>query len=209
LPFIHAPIRRLLICVLVFGGWLAGAQAGAAQSSPSPRLGPEGSVGAHVGASLGVGTLKGAISPQVGGRAGVDLLPWLRAGGEGTVVLNASRLVRDDSPHATELTLGYGGVFLDMGRPSAGSSGPWSAGFLVGAGTARIRSPSLGSELDSRNFFLLEPSVARRLRLRGPLMAEGRLAYRLPLNAQPMVGVRPGDLRGGSVRITLFMVRSP
>ena len=188
---------------------MAGAQGGAAQSSPSPRLGPEGSVGVHVGASLGVGTLKGAISPQVGGRAGVDLLCWLRAGGEGTVVLNASRLARDESPHGTEVTLGYGGVFLEMNRPSAGNSSPWAAGFLVGAGTARIRSPSLGSELDSRNFFLLEPSVARRLPLRGPLMAEGRLAYRLPLNAQPMVGVRPGDLRGGSLRITLFMVRSP
>jgi hypothetical protein len=209
LPFIRAPIHRFLACALVFGGWLAGAQAGAAQSSPSPQLGPEGSVGAHVGASLGVGTLKGVISPQVGGRAGVDLLPWLRAGGEGNVVLNASRLARDESPHGTELTLGYGGVFLEMVRPSAGSSGPWSTGILVGAGTARIRSPSLGSELDSRNFFLLEPSVARRLRLRGPLVAEGRLAYRLPLGPEPMVGVRPGDLRGGSLRITLFLVRSP
>jgi hypothetical protein len=187
---------------------MAGAQAGEGQS-PSPRLGPEGSVGAHVGASLGLGTLKGAISPQLGGRAGLDLLPWMRAGGEGTVVLNASRLARDESSDGTELTLGYGGIFLEMGHPSAGNSGPWSAGVLVGAGTARIRSPSLGSELDSRNFFLLEPSVARRVRLRGPLMAEGRLAYRLPLNAEPMVGVRPADLRGGSFRITLFMVRSP
>jgi len=189
---------------------MAGAQAGEGQSSPSsPRLGPEGSVGAHVGASLGLGTLKGAVSPQVGGRAGVDLLPWLRAGGEGTVVLNASRLARDESPDGTELTLGYGGVFVEMGRPSAGSADPWSAGFVLGAGTARIRSPSLGSELDSRNFFLLEPSVARRLRLRGPLVAEGRLAYRLPLNAEPMVGVQPADLRGGSFRMTLFLVRSP
>jgi hypothetical protein len=209
LPPIRAPIPRLVTCVLVLGGWMAGAQAGEGQSSPSPRLGPEGSVGAHVGASLGLGTLKGAVSPQVGGRAGVDLLPWLRAGGEGTVVLNASRLARDESPDGTELTLGYGGVFVEMGRPSAGSAGPWSAGFVLGAGTARIRSPSLGSELDSRNFFLLEPSVARRLRLRGPLVAEGRLAYRLPLNAEPMVGVQAADLRGGSFRMTLFLVRSP
>ena len=205
----RAQLPRILSLGLLLGGWLCSAASIAGQAPPNPRLGPEGSVGALVGASLGVGMLKGTLSPQLGGRVGVDLLSWLRAGGEGTVVLNAPRVLRDESPDATELRLGYGGVFLELSPTSVGSVSPWSAGILLGAGTARIRSASLGSELDSRNFFLAEPSVARHFRLRGPLVAETRLAYRLPLNARPLLGVRPADLRGGSLRLTLYLIRSP
>ncbi len=159
--------------------------------------------------TLGAGTLKGTLSPQVGGRAGVDLLPWLQAGGEGVVVLDAPRVSRDEAPDRSELRLGYGGVFVEMGRPSLTARDPWSAGVLLGAGTARIRSPTLGSELDSRNFFLVEPSLSRSFRSVGPLRTGARVAYRLPLNPRPLVGVQPRDLRGLSLRLTLSLERAP
>lgn len=209
MPSIRNHFSRILPLSLHLVGWLCSATSVVGQAPPSPRLGPEGNVGAHMGAFLGVGTLKGILSPQLGGRIGVDLSPWLRVGGEGTVVLDAPRVLPEDTPDATELSLGYGGVFLELSPASVGSANLWSAGILLGAGTARIRSARLGSELDSRNFFLAEPSVARHLRLRGPLVGETRLAYRIPLNARPPLGVRPADLRGASLRITLYLVRSP
>lgn len=206
------PTRTLLphpgLALALSGFWIAGTCPGAAQT-PAPTLGPDGSVGARVGTSVGFGTVKGRIGPQAGGRVAVDLLPWLRAGGEGTVLLDGPRVSPDDAPDDSELRLGYGGIFLELGRRRLEGADPWSLGLLLGAGMARIRSPTLGSELDSQNFFLLEPSLARQIRLRGPILVEGRMAYRLPLNAQPMVGIRPGDLRGGSVRLALSLVRSP
>jgi hypothetical protein len=208
LPSTRTLLPRLVLVLALFGSWIAGACPGAAQTS-APALGPDGSVGARVGTWVGLGTVKGRIGPQAGGRVAIDLLPWLRAGGEGMVILDGPRVSPGDAPDDSELRLGYGGVLLEVGRRRLEGADPWSLGLLLGAGMARIRSPTLGSELDSQNFFLLEPSLARRIRLRGPVLVEGRMAYRLPLNAQPMVGVRPGDLRGGSVRLTLSLVRSP
>jgi hypothetical protein len=207
LPPLRPPLARHLPVLLLLACWVAGTPAAA--QSPSPRLGPDGRVGAHVGLALGMGTLKGALSPQVGGRVGVDLLPWLRAGGEGVVVLDAPRVSRDESPDRSELRLGYGGVFVEMGRPSMAEGDPWAAGLLLGTGTARIRSPALGSELDSRNFVLVEPSLARAFRPVGPLQTGARIAYRLPVNPRPLVGVQPRDLRGFSFRLTLSLERAP
>lgn len=206
-PFRISVLRPLPLLALL-GFWIAGVSPGAAQTT-GPRLGPDGSVGARFGTSVGLATVKGSIAPQAGGRLGVDLLPWLRAGGEGTFVLGTRPVASGDRSDEPELRLGYGGVFLEVARRRLDGDDPWAVGLLLGAATARIHSPILESDLDSQNFFLLEPSVSRRLRLRGPILLEGAVAYRFPLNAEPMVGVQPRDLRGGSVRLVLSLVRSP
>jgi hypothetical protein len=209
LRFTPSPSVLRLLCTLLLV-WTGGTVHAEAQPTPS-RLGlsEDGRVGARVGASLGIGTLKGDLAAQTGGRFALELLPWLRTGGEGTVILRAPRISADDAGERSELTLGYGGVFLEVGRRNRSPPDPWAMGFLLGAGTARIRSPLQESELDTRNFFLVEPSVAREARVAGPARLEGRLAYRLPLDARPLLGVRADDLRGVSLRLTLSLVRSP
>jgi hypothetical protein len=208
LPPILASIPPRLVGLPLVVLWALAAGPLLAQS-PSPGLGADGSVGARVGGSLGMGTLKKEVSVQAGARGGIDLLPWLRAGGEATLILNRPRVSPEGAATRTELGLGYGGIFLEVNRRALDGADPWAAAVLLGAGTARVRSPSLGSELDARTFFLLEPSLARQASLPGPLSVEGRLAYRVPLNAQPLVGVHPSDLRGVSIRLSLFLVRSP
>jgi len=175
----------------------------------APSLGAEGRVGGHVGASLGVATLNGAVQPQASFRAGLDLLPWLRVGGEGVFFLRAARLDPGSRTDPTELRLSYGGIYLEAAPPGDSDWQQWSSALLLASGTARSVLAELETQLESRNLLLVEPSLARRFFPGGRWSAEGRLAYRFPLTTQTVVGMSPGDLAGVSLRFTLFLVQPP
>jgi hypothetical protein len=166
----------------------------------------EGLVGGVVGGSAGVGVLQDAPVLVLHGRGLLQVTPRLRLGAEGVRIPTAARTSPPGSPDRSELVVGYGGIRGEW-RPSPDS--PWSAGLLLAAATARVRSPLLPSDLASRNFPLLEPGVSRRLSRVGPLQGGVTLSARLPLGGPALPGVQPGALRGATLSLSAEWVRDP
>lgn len=195
---------RFFTSLLLIGLWPAAA---AAQSGPS--LGADGTVGASAGVTAGLGTVKGSVVPVARGGAGVDLLPWLRIGGEGAIPLQAVRVSGTDATDRTELRIGYGGVRLDLRRRAEGMEDRWRVGLLLAAGTARVRSGFFGTDLATENFFAVEPVIHRTLGARGPFSLGGSLAYRFPFGVGGLPGVQRRDLGGATVGFTVEVARPP
>jgi hypothetical protein len=174
-------------------------------AAPAPSLGMRGGVGAFVRAGTGVTMLRGRTVGMARVGAFVDLTPSLRVGAEGSFALGGVRVSPDDSPDRSEVRLGYGGLRVEARR--AGSR--WVGGLLLGAGTARVDSPLLGTNLDTRNFFLVEPTLRWESLRSGWFRPGVSLAGRLPLDAPSLVGVSSGDLAGVSLEVSLQLNRPP
>jgi hypothetical protein len=171
---------------------------------PVPSLGPEGWVEGAILAGVGVTTLRGT-GVAVAHLAGqIALGPRLRIGAEAVLPLDGARLAAEGSSEGSAVYLGYGGARVEV-LPGASR---WTAGVLLGAGTARVRTPG-GSDLANRNFLVVEPGVRLSTGTLGPLRHGVALSGRIPLGSPALPGVRKGDLYGISISLTTEWVRDP
>ncbi len=193
---------------LALTGWLLAPPADLAAQNP-PSLGTDGVVAGEVRLAPSIGAVRGSGMPFLRATAAIHVSPWLSFGGEAAIPMGEVRTTAETSPDRSELTLRYGGVRVAMRRPSLGESDPWALSFLLGTGTARVTSSLLNTELGSDNFLILEPSVERRVSTFGPAELIGAAAYRIPIGAQPLPGVRPNQLRGASVSLSLSLRKNP
>lgn len=197
---LRTPLSLLIVLLL-------GATTGAAQDGPS--LGPDGEVGASLGLLPGVSSVTDRLVPVLGVSASLHLSPSLEVGGAGTMALRRVRVSPDDSPDRAELTLGYGGVLLRYhGPPGSGSNG-WSAGVLLGGGTARVQSALVGQEVGTDNFFVVEPSISYRWYLRSALTASLTAGYRFTPGSDALPEVAAGQLQGLILQGGLRLLRHP
>jgi len=172
---------------------------------PAPSLGPEGWVQGAILAGGGVTTIRGT-GVAVAHLAGqVALGPRLRIGAEAVLPLDGASLSAEGSSDGSALYLGYGGARVEV-LPGASH---WTAGVLLGAGTARVRTPGSGSNLADRNFLVVEPGVRLSTGTLGPLRHGIALSGRIPLGSPALPGVRKGDLYGVSISLTTEWVRDP
>jgi hypothetical protein len=181
----------------------------AAWAQGSPSLGSDGMVGAEARMGPGLTQLRGSVVPVARGMLALDLSSWFSLGGEAVLPLSEVRAAGPASPDRSELTLRYGGLRLALRRPDLGEADPWRLSLLLGTGTARVHSTLLDTELASDNFVVLEPALERRIGEFGPFLVDGLAAYRLPLGAENLPGVRASELGGASIAVTVSLVRNP
>ncbi|TVP57431.1 MAG: hypothetical protein EA351_05880 [Gemmatimonadales bacterium] len=189
------------------GSLLAPAPDLAAQNPPA--LGADGVVAGEVRLAPSIGAVRGSGMPFLRATAAIHVSPWLSFGGEAAVPMGEVRTTAETSPDRSELTLRYGGIRVGVRRPSLGEADPWALSFLLGTGTARVTSSLLNTELGADNFLIFEPAVERRVSTVGPVELRGAAAYRIPIGAEPLPGVRPSQLRGVSITLSLSLRKNP
>lgn len=186
---------------------LTGPAAVSAQVEPS--LGEEGEVGAAVSLRAGVTWVSRRSLPILGLGGTLRLSPSVELGGEAVLGLGAVELPPEASPEGFEMENSYGGAVLRW-RPAGDAAGlRWGWGMLLGAGSARIRSRRTEGPLVSENYFLVEPRVDLLARQDRALRFMAEVGYRIPLDADPLPGIQPSELRGPSVSVAVQYVRDP
>jgi hypothetical protein len=181
----------------------------AALPAQGPGLGPASEVGWAGGVRLGALHAVDRIVPM-GALSGVfRLSPRFEVGGEGVLALRSVRVSPDGSPDRSELSLGYGGLLLRYGLPPGNAARGIRPAALIGAGRARVESPLVETDIGSENFLLIEPSVEVFLPFAPRFRPTLNAGYRMVLGADDLPGVRPAQLRGVTLSLTLNLVRDP
>lgn len=172
-------------------------------------MGSEGEVGAAVSLRAGATWLGSRLLPVAALSGTLRLSSRLEIGGEGVIGLDAIRLSPEDSPDRSELTSGYGGVLIRW-RPAGDVPGVRLGGsILLGAGTARIRSPLAEATIVSENYFVLEPRVDVLVRQDRPVRFSASAGYRIATGADDLPGIRVSELRGPALSLAVQLVRDP
>ncbi len=196
-----------LLLLLVTGGPLVPTADLSGQSVPG--LGSDNEVGAIVSLRPAGSQVADRFMPMLGLGMALRLSSSLEIGGEGFLGLRRVGVSPQNSPEQSELAMGYGGLALRYGPGDASGLDGWRAGFLLGAGTARVRSRLVGAELDVDNFFVMEPSLEYRRGLGTILGIVVGGGYRITLGADPLPGVDSGDIQSFTLHLGLNLVRDP
>lgn len=180
-----------------------------AEGQSGPGLGEENEVGFAVAARFGVSWFGSRALPVAAVAGTLRFSPALEVGGEGVIGLSAIRLSPEDSPVRSELTSGYGGILIRW-RPSGDVPGVhWGGGILLGAGTARIRSPLAEGFIATENYLLLEPRVELLVRQDHALRFSAAAGYRITSGTEALPGIGATELRGFTLSAAIQLVRDP
>jgi hypothetical protein len=206
------PLASFLLVTLPAGG-IAQVQGESAatgtpaspERAPVPGLGSDRSVGAMLRFAAGATSLSGESVGMARLGAYLELTPHYRVGAEGIFGMGGVRTSPDDAPDQSEVHLGYGGIRFEV-RPW---TGPFTVGMLAGSGMARVESPLLGTNLDTRNFFLLEPSLRWEPLTDWRIRPGAGLSGRIPLGSPTLVGVGTRDLAGLTLELSFQVARMP
>ena len=76
---------------------------------------------------------------------------------------------------------------------------------LVGAGSAKVSLPIVGTELAADNFGVIEPEVFGELALRDFAQLRAQLGYRLVYGVEDLPQVGPEHLRGATFTLSLLL----
>lgn len=190
-------IRPLALALAAFGLLL-----------PTGSLRGQASTDAPAFAALEVSAMLTTLRGKAGIFAGAaGLLGW----GEGFAVGGAARIQGTDNTIATgspdsdlQLVTAYGGLLTQLSLP-VDAPGDLFVRVLLGAGSAKIRLPVVGTEIAADNFAVIEPEVVLLRGLAGPLRVGAGVGYRLVFGVEDLPGLGAGDLRGPSARIFLHI----
>lgn len=198
------PVALLVTLAALLAGW-----PGRAEGQEGPGLGGDSEVGFAVSARLGVSWLGTRGLPIAGIAGTLRFSPTLEVGGEGVIGLAAIRISPKTAPVRSELTSGYGGILIRW-RPAGDVSGArWGGSMLLGAGTARIRSPLQEGFIVTENYLLVEPRVELLARQDRTLRFSATAGYRITWGAEPLPGIGVRELRGFTLSAAIQLVRDP
>lgn len=198
------PVALLLTSLL-----LLAVRPASVEAQAGPALGEEGEVGFAISARVGVDWLGSRALPVLGIAGTLRFSQTLEVGGEGVIGLGAIRLSPESSPDRSELTSGYGGVLIRW-RPAGDVPGVhWGGGVLLGAGTARIRSPLTEGFIVTENYLVLEPRVELLVRQDRTLRFSAASGYRITSGADALPGIGVAELRGFTLTAAIQFVRDP
>ena len=201
MPRSIAPSGAVLALLIVGPAWLAG------QSQPS--LGEDGEVGATFSLRSGVTWVSDGALPIAAVSGTLRLSTTMELGGEAVLGLGAIRLSPKDAPDRSELDTGYGGLLVRW-RPAGDLPGlRWGGGLLLGAGSARIRSPLATATIVSENYFLIEPRFNLLARQDRSIRFAAEAGYRITLGFDAQPGIRLTELRGPALSLAAQYVRDP
>jgi len=180
-----------------------------ASGQTTPSLGPDGEVGGAIWVRPALSTAVNSTLPLLGLGAALRLSSRFELGGEGVMGLQHVEVSPATSPDRSELSFGYAGVHIRVFATSESLEDRLSGNLLVGAGTARIRSTLVGTEVATDNFAVFEPSLSYRFR--GPRGVQGAVGagYRFTLGSDPLPGVESGAIQGAVVSLAVILGRDP
>jgi len=163
---------------------------------------PEPRTQASVEASLIVSTVRESVT-TFAGLAGLLSLDGRFAFGAGGGLMLGSATVDGEGPGSDlDLRMAYAGLLVHL--TLFGSPDRYVAlRTLVGAGSAKIELPVVGSEIAADNFGVLVPEIVGSVPLAGPLQMGLGAGYRHVFGVDDLPNVAPGDLEGFSARIRL------
>ena len=103
-----------------------------------------------------------------------------------------------------ELAISYAGLQAEYRLAQARVTGI-GLRLLVGAGSAKVRLPIVGTELAADNFGVIEPEVVGELALRDFAQLRAQLGYRLVYGVEDLPQVGPEHLRGVTLTLSLLL----
>ena len=166
-------------------------------------------MGAALAVRSGVSWLSNEPLPIAALAGTLRLSTAFEVGGEGIFGLRRVRLTPEGPANGSEIGTGYGGILLRW-RPAGDAPGiRWAGGLLLGAGTARIRSPLAGTPVITENYFVLEPRIQLGVAQDRRLRFHGEAAYRIALTADPPTGIGTAELRGATLSLAVQYVHDP
>ena len=153
---------------------------------------PDQRVSARASVLYKVTRLAGGTHFLVGARAAVVFAGGLEIGGAGIKLIESVDISLGPG-NMLELRTGYGGITLSK---TSLLGGPVGAGILLGAGNAEVRSPPVGNQLGSDNFFVFEPELTLALPSWKAVRSSLGVGVRLVVGVDDLPNVRARDLRG-------------
>ena len=175
----------------------------------APGIGPDAKVGGTLGLQTGVLRVGSGLLPVLGFGGSLRLSPQVELGAEVVLSLGSVALAPEPPQGSGSLKLAHSGASLRW-RPAGDAPGArWGGSILFGAGTARVRSPLVVTEVAHSNFLLLEPRVHILIRQDRRFRGSVDAGYRLSLGASTLPGIPPAELRGPMVSLSLQFVRRP
>ena len=174
-----------------------------------PSLGPDGEVGGAIWVRPALSSAVNSTLPVLGLGAALRLTPRFELGGEAVIGLHPVRVSPPASPDRSELSLGYAGVHLRVFATSGFLEDRLSGNLLAGAGTARIRSALVGTDVATDNFAVFEPSLSWRIRAPRGVQGSVGAGYRFTFGSDPLPGVDPGAIQGVVVSVAVILRWDP
>ncbi|MEJ2203035.1 MAG: hypothetical protein P8170_02890 [Gemmatimonadota bacterium] len=189
----HPLIRSALLGVTVLGCLISPVVLRAQATEQIPAF-------AVLEASLTFSTLRGEASSFVGGTGLLSTGGRLAVGGAGWIQATDAAIPTGTQGSELELLVAYGGVAVQVALRDREPVGVFVRA-LLGAGSARVRLPVVGTEIAADNFGVVEPEVAILRHLPSIFSIGAGLGYRFVFGVEDLPGVRSGDLRGPVARL--------
>ncbi len=139
---------------------------------------------------------------MVGGDARIFFGTSLSLGGGGWALAKPLGISSVAGASDLELAISYAGVQSEYRLVQARVTGI-GLRLLVGAGSAKVSLPIVGTELAADNFGVIEPEVVGVFALRGYTELRVQLGYRLVYGVEDLPQVGPGHLRGATLTLSL------
>lgn len=141
---------------------------------------------------------------MVGGDARISFGNSFSLGGGGWALAKPVGISGIAGGSDLELTMSYAGVQSEYRLGKAGAAGI-GLRLLIGAGSAKVRLPIVGTELAADNFGLVEPEVAGFLPLHDFVQMRAHLGYRIVYGVEDLPQVDPEHLRGATLGLSLSL----
>jgi hypothetical protein len=102
------------------------------------------------------------------------------------------------------LTISYAGEQSEYRLARAGAGG-LGLRLLVGAGSAKVSLPIVGTELAADNFGVVEPEVDGVLSVGDFVQLRAQLGYRMVYGVEDLPQIDPKQLRGATLTLSLSL----
>jgi len=141
---------------------------------------------------------------MVGGDAQISFSTAFSLGGGGWTMTKPLALSGVANASDLELAVSYAGVQSEYRLWPALGAGI-GLRLLVGAGSARVSLPIVGTELAADNFGVVEPELVVVLRLRDFAALRAQAGYRFVYGVEDLPQVDPIHLRGATISLSLLL----
>ena len=141
---------------------------------------------------------------MVGGDALISFGHSFSLGGGGWVLAKPLGISGAEGGSDLDLTISYAGVQSEYRLARVGAGG-LALRVLVGAGSAKVSLPIVGTELAADNFGVVEPEVGGVLSVGDFVQLRAQLGYRIVYGVEDLPHIDPEHLRGATLTLSLLL----
>jgi len=159
-------------------------------------------------ASASVGLRRTSLRSQgawmLGGDALISFGGSFSLGGGGWTLAEPIRIPGAAGAFDLDLAMSYAGVQAEYVLTAAGAPG-LALRLLVGAGSATLSLPVVGTETAADNFGVIEPEAVAVLPMWGFMKLRAQLGYRFAHGVEDLPQVAPEHLRGATASLAISL----